>query len=64
MWYLPFFGIFFKKGFKFQSFVCNRCHDLFMISMNLSNNPILKIKNANYYYIVTGISKREVIKLL
>ena len=27
---------FLNKGFKFQRYVCNRCHDLLM-SMNLSN---------------------------
>ena len=28
---------FIKKGFKFQQYVCNRCHDLLAMSMNLSN---------------------------
>ena len=28
---------FLNKGFKFQSYVCNRCHDSSMMSMNLSN---------------------------
>ena len=28
---------FLNKGFNFQPNVCNRCHDLLMISMNLSN---------------------------
>ena len=28
---------FFNKGFKFQTYVWNGCHDLLMISMNLSN---------------------------
>ena len=28
---------FLNKGFKFQSYVCNRCYDLVMMSMNLSN---------------------------
>ena len=25
-----------NKGFKFQSYVCNRYHDLLMVSMNLT----------------------------
>ena len=25
-----------NKGFKFQSYVCNRYHDLLMLSMNLT----------------------------
>ena len=27
---------FLNKGFKCQSYVCNRCHNLLMMSMNLS----------------------------
>ena len=32
--------------------------------MNLSHIAILKIKNASYYCIITGISKSEATKLL
>ena len=35
-----------------------------MMSMNLSNIAILNIENVDYYSIITGISKREAIKLL
>ena len=31
------------KGFKFQSYVCNKCNDLLMMSMNLSDIAILKL---------------------
>ena len=55
---------FLNKGFKFQTYVCNRCHDLLMMSMNFCNVAILKIKNANYCFIISGISKSEAIKLL
>ena len=48
---------FLNKGFKFQSYVCNACHDLLMMSMNLSNIAILKSKNADYRCIITEISK-------
>ena len=30
-------AIFLNKGFKFQPNVCNRCLDLLMVSMNLSD---------------------------
>ena len=50
---------FFKKEFKFQSYVCNRCHDLLMMSMNLSNIYILNIKGTDYCCIIGGISKIE-----
>ena len=32
--------------------------------MNLSNIAILNIENVDYYSIITGICKREAIKLL
>ena len=37
---------FLNKGLKFQPNVCNRCHDLLMMSMNLSDIAILNIKSA------------------
>ena len=55
---------FLNKGFKFQPYICNRCHDLLMMSMNLSDIAILKIENADYCCIITEISKSEAIKLL
>ena len=55
---------FLNKGHKFQAKVCNRCHDLLMMSMNLIDIPILKIKNADYCRIIRGISKNEAINLM
>ena len=52
-----------NKEFNFETYVCNRCHD-FIMSMKLSNITILKIKNADYFCIITGISKGKTIKLL
>ena len=40
-------------SFKFQPNVCNRCHDLLMMSMNLSNITILNIKNSDYCCIIS-----------
>ena len=50
---------FLNKDFKFQPNACNRYHDLLMKSMNLSDIVILNIKSANYYYIISRISKNE-----
>ena len=55
---------FLNKGFKFQPNVCNTCHDLLMISMNLCNIAILNIKSADYCYIISGISKNDAINLI
>ena len=38
---------------KFQQNVCSRCHDLLMISMNLSDSAILNIKGSDYRCIVS-----------
>ena len=51
-------GIFKIKDLNFnQSCVCNRCHDLVMIPMNLSNIAILIRKKANYCFIISEINK-------
>ena len=55
---------FLNKGLKFQQNVSKRCHDLLMISMNLSNIAILNIKIPDYLFIISGISKREAINLI
>ena len=56
--------VFLNKGFKFQPYVCNRCHDLLMMSMNVTDIAILSINNTNYHCIITGISKSQTTKLL
>ena len=50
---------FLNKGFKFQTYACNKCHDLFMMFMNLSDTTILKIKGSDYHCIISGISKSD-----
>ena len=56
-------GAFSNKEFKFQSHVWNRGHDLLMISMNLGDFAILQSKNADYRFIISGISKSAVINV-
>ena len=51
-------------NYKFQSNVCNRCHDLLMMSVNLSDIVILNIKGSDYHCICTVISRNEAIYLL
>ena len=55
---------FLDKGFAFQSDPHNGCHDLLMMSMNLSDIAILNIKGANYCFNNSGISKCEAIDLM
>ena len=55
---------FLNKDFKFQPNICNGCHDLVMMSMNLSNIFILNIKGSDYRCFISGISKNEAIYLM
>ena len=55
---------FLNYSFKFQPNVCNRCHDLLMMSVNLSNIAILNIKGSDYCCIISLISKNEAINLM
>ena len=48
----------------FQPNVCNKCHDLLMMSVNLSDIAILIIKGSDYPCIISLISKNEAINLL
>ena len=47
-----------------QLYVCNGCHDVLMMSVNLNDIAILNIKGTNYYCIIHGISKSGAAKLL
>ena len=55
---------FLDKGFKFQSYVSNECHDLLMMSINISDNAILNIHDANCHCIISDLSKTEAVNLL
>ena len=50
--------------FKFQRYVCNRCHDLSSMSINLGDIAILDINGADYFYIINGIIKIDAVNLL
>ena len=39
---------FFNHGFKFEDFVCNGCHDLKMLCLNISDIDIITVKNVGY----------------
>ena len=49
---------------KFQDSVCNGCHDLTMLSVNISDIFIITVKNVNYRCIIHNISKSEGTNLL
>ena len=39
---------FFNHGFKYQNFVCSRCHDLSMLCLNISEIAIITVKSFDY----------------
>ena len=55
---------FLNCSLKFQPNLCNRCHDLLMISINLSDIAILNIKLSDYCCFTSLITINEAIKLL
>ena len=56
--------LFFNHEFKFQDYVCNGCHDLTILSVNISEIVIITVQNVDYCYVIHNISKSEVINLL
>ena len=52
-WYLV------NYSFEFQPNVCNRCHDLLMMSIKFSSITILNIKGSDYLCITSLISKND-----
>ena len=54
---------FLNYSFKFQPNVCNRCHDLLMMSINLSDIAILNVKSSDYCCAISLLSKNEAINL-
>ena len=52
---------FLNYSFKFQWNICPRCHDLLIMSINLSDIAVLNIKGSQYCCIMSLISKNETI---
>ena len=56
--------VFINHGFEFQYSICNGCHDLSMLCLNISDIAITTLKNFDYRCIIHNISKSEAIDLL
>ena len=56
---------FFKDvGFKFEEYVCNRCHDLLTMAYSSKNIAILSAKGATFRCILWGISRNQGLRRL
>ena len=51
-------------GYKFQPYVCNKCHDVSMMVYDLDNFLILNMKGVDYRCFMCNMSKNTAIKLL
>ena len=56
---LPLFVLFFNHGFKFQDSECNGCHDLTVLSVNISDNANITVKNIDYCCIIHNSKSEE-----
>ena len=54
----------FNNGFQFQDSVCNGCHDMTALSVNISDIAIITVKDVDCCCIIHNISKSEAINLL
>ena len=54
----------FKHAFKFKDSICNGCHDLPILNVNISDVAVITVKNVDYHCIIHNISKSEAINLL
>ena len=50
-------GIFLHKGFKFQSSVCNSCHDISVMSFGTNIIAVLNFYGVDYCCVVIDISE-------
>ena len=53
--------LFFNRGFNFQDSVCNGCHDLMMLSLNISDIAIIAVKGVDYHCISTMTNLKQFI---
>ena len=58
------YWFFLNYNFNFQPNVCNRFHDLLMMSVHLTDIAISNIKGSDYRCIISLISKNESMNLL
>ena len=54
---------YFNHGFKYQKSICNGCHDLTMLCLNLSDITIIAFKGVGYRCLIHDFRKSEVIHL-
>ena len=56
--------LYFFRRFKFQSSVCNDCHDLTMLCPGLKDVAIITVRGVDYHCVIYDVSKSKAIHLL
>ena len=51
-------------GYKFESNVCNKCHDVLMTAYELKNIAILNVKGVDHRCVLWCASKSDAINIL
>ena len=51
-------------GFKFDPYVCNKCHDVLMTAYELKDTAVLNVKGFDFRCILRGISRDEAVNRL
>ena len=51
-------------GFKFETHVCNKCHNVLITSCELKNTEVLNVKYVDFRCILWGISRDEAVNRL
>ena len=64
MYDLPCMIMIFNCGFEIQDSVCNVCHDLTMLSVNINDIAIIIIKNVDYRCITWNLKQLICLKIL
>ena len=62
MWYLSLL-VFLDKGFKFEPYVCNSCHDLSLKPMTFNDAAIVSVKGSDYIIHFWYMSKDDAINI-
>ena len=57
-------GIFLDKGFKYEPYLCNGCHNLMQKAMNFNDVAIVSIKGNDYRIHFWYMSKDDAINIM
>ena len=55
--------LFLDKGFKYEPYLCNACHDLMQKTMNFNDDAIDSLKRSDYRIYVWYMSKDHAISI-